>query len=138
CFRSARGARGRRVRQHPELARRILRRRNGRARRAQAGASSADAARGSALRNLPLRCVIDTNVSTTANAENGGAPLSCMVASAEALQAIVATGHVFLDDGFRILNEYLANASPRGEPGPGGERESGAEGAGAGAAPRRG
>lgn len=68
---------------------------------------------------LPLRCVIDTNVTTTANGANPGAPLSCAVASARALQAVMTDGHVFIDDGGRIVTEYRQNLSSRGQPGPG-------------------
>ncbi|MFO7180611.1 MAG: RNA ligase family protein [Pseudomonadota bacterium] len=71
------------------------------------------------MKGVPLRCVVDTNVITTANANDGDVPASCVLASAAALQAVMAKGHVFLDDGFRILQEYIANANARGEPGPG-------------------
>ena len=67
---------------------------------------------------LPLRCVIDTNVATTANGANDGAPPSCVVASGRALQAIMREGHVFLDSGRLILDEYGKNLSARGQPGP--------------------
>lgn len=68
---------------------------------------------------VPLRCVIDTNVATTANGQNVGAPPHCVVASAKALQAVMREGHVFLDDGDRIVAEYRRNLSARGQPGPG-------------------
>lgn len=68
---------------------------------------------------VPLRCVIDTNVTTTANRANAGASEACIVASAKALQAVMATGHVFIDDGGRIAAEYRRHLSPRGQPGPG-------------------
>lgn len=68
---------------------------------------------------LPLRCVVDTNVATTANGANGAAPPSCVAASARALLAVVRGGHVFVDDGGRIIAEYRANLSAKGQPGPG-------------------
>jgi len=63
--------------------------------------------------------VVDTNVATTANGANEGAPADCVAASATALAAVMKTGHVFLDDGGRIVDEYRANLSAKGEPGPG-------------------
>lgn len=68
---------------------------------------------------MPLRCVVDTNVTTTANGANDGASPACVVASARALQAVMAKGHVFIDHGGRIVAEYRANLSARGQPGPG-------------------
>lgn len=67
----------------------------------------------------PLRCVVDTNVATTANGANEGAPASCVAASARALQLVMAAGHVFIDDGGRIVGEYRANLNAQGQPGPG-------------------
>ena len=71
------------------------------------------------MTTLPLRCVVDTNVATTANGANPDAPASCMVASAKALQTVMARGHVFIDDGNRIIAEYRDNLSAKGQPGPG-------------------
>lgn len=71
------------------------------------------------MTRLPLRCVIDTNVAMTANGANPGAPADCVAASARALQSVMKGGHVFIDDGGRILEEYRGNLNPRGEPGPG-------------------
>jgi hypothetical protein len=68
---------------------------------------------------MPLRCVVDTNVMTTANRANAGAPETCVVASAKALQAVMAKGHVVIDDGGRIVAEYRANLHAKGQPGPG-------------------
>lgn len=70
---------------------------------------------------VPLRSVIDTNVMTTANAANPDAPASCVAASARALQAVMKKGHVFVDDGGRIVAEYRANLNAKGQPGPGDE-----------------
>lgn len=68
---------------------------------------------------VPVRCVIDTNVATTANGANEGAPPDCVAASAKALQAVMNRGHVFLDEGDRIVAEYRTNLSAKGQPGPG-------------------
>lgn len=68
---------------------------------------------------VPLWCVIDTNVPVTANGSNDSAPATCVAASARALQAVMEGGHVFVDDGGRIVEEYRANLDPRGQPGPG-------------------
>lgn len=71
------------------------------------------------MKKLPLRCVVDTNVATTANGANDGAPPRCAAASGRALQEVMAKGHVFVDDEGRIVAEYRANLSARGQPGPG-------------------
>lgn len=68
---------------------------------------------------VPVRCVVDTNVATTANGANDGAPLACAAASARALQSVMTSGHVFIDDGGRIVAEYRANLDAKGQPGPG-------------------
>lgn len=67
----------------------------------------------------PTRCVVDTNVAMTANGANEGASLSCVAASAQALQGVMTTGHVFVDAGGRIVAEYRSNLRAKGEPGPG-------------------
>lgn len=71
------------------------------------------------MRSVPRRCVVDTNVATTANGANAGASLRCVAASARALRAVMAEGHVFVDDGGRIVLEYRNNLSAKGQPGPG-------------------
>ncbi len=68
---------------------------------------------------LPLRCVVDTNVATTANGANHGAPAACVAASARALQELMKSGHLFVDDRGGIVVEYRQNLSARGQPGPG-------------------
>lgn len=68
---------------------------------------------------LPVRCVVDTNVATTANGANKGAPATCVAASAKALRSVMVAGHVFIDDGGRIVAEYRVNLRAKGEPGPG-------------------
>lgn len=71
------------------------------------------------MTNVPLRCVIDTNVATTANGANQAASPICVAESAGALQRVMEAGHIFLDDGGRIVEEYRANLSAKGQPGPG-------------------
>lgn len=67
----------------------------------------------------PTRCVIDTNVVATANGANPEAGATCRVASAEALQEVMGKGHLFLDAGNLILEEYLG-AVGTGQPEAGG------------------
>ena len=55
----------------------------------------------------PVRCVIDTNVVATAEGANAAASGSCRVASAQALQAVMKNGHLFMDAAGLILTEYL-------------------------------
>lgn len=71
------------------------------------------------MSGVPVRCVIDTNVAVTANGENDAAGPKCVVASARALQAVIASGHLFIDHSGLILLEYRKYLRARGEPGPG-------------------
>ena len=71
------------------------------------------------MRRMPLRCVVDTNVATTANRMNPGAPATCVAASARALQDVMKRGHLFLDQGRKIVEEYWRHLHAKGEPGPG-------------------
>lgn len=68
---------------------------------------------------VPLRCVVDTNVATTANAINPGAPQDCVAKSARALLEVMKAGHVFIDDAGLIVGEYRSNLNAKGQPGPG-------------------
>jgi len=68
---------------------------------------------------LPVRCVVDTNVATTANGSNPGAPASCVAASARALWELIQRGHLFIDESGRIVGEYRNNLAAGGQPGPG-------------------
>jgi len=63
--------------------------------------------------------VVDTNVPVTANgrAEQAGPP--CVLACIEALSKIVQGGMTVLDDGRRILREYMDNLNMSGQPGVG-------------------
>ena len=75
--------------------------------------------RGKKVSDLPLRCVVDTNVATTANNANPAAGDQCVAASARALQAVTKEGHVFIDASGRIVTEYRKNLNPNGQPGVG-------------------
>ena len=67
----------------------------------------------------PPRCVVDTNVATTANGANAGAPAACIATCARALATLMQKGHLFIDDGGRIVGEYRSNLRASGQPGPG-------------------
>jgi hypothetical protein len=62
---------------------------------------------------------VDTNVATTANNANPAAGEKCASASAKALLAIRDSGHVFIDEGGRIVTEYRRNLNAKGQLGPG-------------------
>lgn len=67
----------------------------------------------------PRRCVVDTNVVGTAEGANPTAGASCRLASAQALQAVMKRGHLFIDDGGLIVAEYVG-AVGAGQPEAGG------------------
>ena len=68
---------------------------------------------------VPKRCVVDTNVCTTANGSNGGAPPDCVVNSGRALKEVIDGGHVFIDADGRMVHEYRKNLNAKGQPGVG-------------------
>jgi len=71
---------------------------------------------------IPDHVVVDTNVATTANGQNIGAPLDCVVACGRALQHTMSRGHIYIDHGdgsSAIVHEYRQNLSASGQPGPG-------------------
>lgn len=71
------------------------------------------------MSGVPLRCVVDTNVATTANGANRAVSVDCMANSAAALGVLMKSGHVFFDDAGAVLEEYRRNLSARGQPGAG-------------------
>ena len=71
------------------------------------------------MTSVPVNCVVDTNVATTANRMNEGASPACVAASARALQNVMRTGHVYVDNGGEVVREYCKNLKRSGEPGPG-------------------
>jgi hypothetical protein len=62
--------------------------------------------------------VVDTNVPIVANGKSHADP-ACVIACVDALLEVRSTGVVVLDDGMRILSEYMNHLSLRGEPGAG-------------------
>ena len=60
--------------------------------------------------------VVDTNVPLTANA---GEDPQCVLACVEALRALMGSGHIVIDDNFRIIKEYMRKLSSSGQPGVG-------------------
>jgi hypothetical protein len=61
-------------------------------------------------------CVVDTNVPLTAN---GGEDPKCVLACVGAIRALMQSGHIVIDDKFRIINEYKHKLSQSGQPGVG-------------------
>ena len=68
------------------------------------------------MRSGAVRCVVDTDVAVTANGRNAAASPECMAACARALLEITSRGHVFVDDGRRIVGEYQNNLAMHGDP----------------------
>ncbi|WP_163999132.1 hypothetical protein [Pyxidicoccus caerfyrddinensis] len=60
--------------------------------------------------------VVDTNVPLTANKKDAPSP-ACVLACVHALQAVMTTGHLVLDEHWLIINEYKNKLSPTGQPG---------------------
>ncbi len=58
-----------------------------------------------------MRAVIDTNVLRVAAGQHADVSPACVMACVQRLQAMQATGVTVIDDGYRILNEYLRNPS---------------------------
>jgi hypothetical protein len=54
-----------------------------------------------------VKAVIDTNVLLVANGQHEDVSPDCVIECVRRLQEIQRTGIVVLDDGFRILSEYL-------------------------------
>jgi len=63
--------------------------------------------------------VVDTNVAIVANVQSPQAGPECVVACVDVLQYIYDAGVVVIDDGMRIIREYMDNLSLSGQPGPG-------------------
>jgi hypothetical protein len=61
-------------------------------------------------------CVVDTNVPLTANS---GVDPKCVLACVGAIRALMQSGHIVIDDKFRIISEYKHKLSPSGQPGVG-------------------
>lgn len=54
-----------------------------------------------------MRAVVDTNVLLIANGQHADVSPECVQTCVRQLQALKADGLVIVDDGFRILSEYL-------------------------------
>lgn len=54
-----------------------------------------------------MKAVIDTNVLLVANGDHADVSAECRIECVQHLQGIQALGVVVIDDGFRILGEYL-------------------------------
>lgn len=63
--------------------------------------------------------VIDTNVPVVANGRTAQAGPDCVLACLEALESAANDGPIVLDDGLRILGEYMGKLSMSGQPGAG-------------------
>jgi hypothetical protein len=61
-------------------------------------------------------CVVDTNVPIVANGGEEQEP-KCVLACAQALDALMQSGHIVIDDQFHIIKEYMHKLSPSGQPG---------------------
>ena len=59
-----------------------------------------------------MTVVIDTNVILVANGQHSDVGVTCVAACAARLQAIVQSGRVAIDDGYRILKEYQHKTEP--------------------------
>ena len=72
--------------------------------------------------NLPLRCVVDTNVPIVANLatqpdSDSDFPISCVEACLRAVEHVVETRGLILDAGDEIFSEYMRHLSLSGQPG---------------------
>jgi hypothetical protein len=63
--------------------------------------------------------VVDVNVAIVANGRSPQADPVCVSACVDALINIHAVGKIVLDDGMRILSEYMNHLSMTGQPGMG-------------------
>src|SRR5262245_54043890 len=65
-------------------------------------------------------CVVDTGVAMVANGADKASSAKCIAVSARALHELMIDGHVFVDDGGRIVGEYRRNLNAGAkQPGPG-------------------
>lgn len=77
-------------------------------------------------KKLPLKCVVDTNIPVIANNkefEDDGERLlpspECVLKCVETVRRIKEEGHIYIDNGWRIIGEYLDNLDTTGQPGAG-------------------
>jgi hypothetical protein len=65
------------------------------------------------------RRVVDTNVAVIANGRDTNASMECRLRSVTALEHLVQSGCVVIDDAGSILDEYQGRLHPQGQPGVG-------------------
>ena len=63
--------------------------------------------------------VVDVNVAMVTNGRSPQANDDCLLACLDALEAVYRDGIIVLDDGMRILSEYMGHLNMAGQPGPG-------------------
>lgn len=66
-----------------------------------------------------MKVVVDTNVLLVANEQHDGVGPDCVAICVRRLLALKAEGVVVVDDGFRILGEYLGKTRPNASKGAG-------------------
>lgn len=66
-----------------------------------------------------MTVVVDTNVLLIANRRHEDVSDECVEVCAQRLLAIKKNGVIAIDDGYRILREYLGKTHPNGPKGPG-------------------
>jgi len=66
-----------------------------------------------------MMVVVDTNVPIVANRDAPQASATCIVRCSQRLQVVQDEGMLVLDDGWRILREYMHNLRSSGQPGSG-------------------
>ena len=59
--------------------------------------------------------IVDTNVILAASGEHDNISDSCILNCAKYLQEIISSGHVVIDDNFKILGEYLKKTTPKNQ-----------------------
>lgn len=57
--------------------------------------------------------MIDTNVILVANRQHAEVSEACVVRCARLLEAVMASGRIAIDDGYRILEEYQNKSTPQ-------------------------
>lgn len=68
---------------------------------------------------MQMAIVVDTNVAVVANGGHPAASKACVSACVHALKQLVSSGQIAVDDGWRIIREYRAYLSEKGQPGVG-------------------
>lgn len=67
-----------------------------------------------------MRAVVDTNVLLVANDDHEGVSQACVITCIESIDDIRRNGVIVIDDGWKLLEEYLHKLNPnKGQPEPG-------------------